>query len=451
MRLRLLLVLCMHRLINRYILKEIALPFFMILVVLTLVLLLGKILQLIDLMINKGIRFADIAQLILFLMPSFLMFTIPISLLIAILIGLGRLSGDNEITIMKMSGVSLYQLAFPVIFAALVAFLLTGITTLFLVPYGNVASKNLLFDMVKQKASIGIQEKVFIDDFRGILLYAEKIPIHGDFLEGVLVSDNRISKEPSTIIARKAYLISDPDTLAITLRLEDGTTHTVDAGLKNYRKMDFHFYEVRLDLAESLSEGKKNGTKSSTDMTVTELSTILKSKGMKDEALREMEIEFNKKLTIPLTCLLFALIGLPLGIRAHRSVRSRGFAIGLAVVLIYYLLRLSGEALVETGRLSPIIGAWAPSGIFAVTGLLLFYFAAREQSLRVRSSALPPEHGSPPVPFESSLPEAGVVVPSMEEKSQGTTDLRADGGESPRPFSFTSRPKKGGPKAKRSS
>ena len=105
----------MHRLINRYILKEIALPFFMILFVLTLVLLLGKILQLIDLMINKGIRFTDIAQLILFLMPSFLMFTIPISLLIAILIGLGRLSGDNEITILKMSGVSLYQLAFPVI------------------------------------------------------------------------------------------------------------------------------------------------------------------------------------------------------------------------------------------------------------------------------------------------------------------------------------------------
>ena len=87
----------MHFLIHRYILKEIALPFFMILFVLTLVLLLEKILQLIDLIINKGIRFTDIAQLILFLMPTFLMFTIPISLLIAILIGLGRLSSDNEI------------------------------------------------------------------------------------------------------------------------------------------------------------------------------------------------------------------------------------------------------------------------------------------------------------------------------------------------------------------
>jgi lipopolysaccharide export system permease protein len=208
---------------------------------------------LMDLMINKGIGFVDIARLMIFLMPSFLMFTLPVSLLIAILIGLGRLSGDNEITIMKMSGISLYQLALPVGFSALIVFFMTAATAFYLVPFGNLSSRNLLFTMAKQKASIGIREKVFIDDFRGILLYAEKIPISGDFLEGILVSDNRISKEPSTIIARKAYLISDPDTLAITLRLQDGSTHTVDAGLKNYRKMDFYYYDIRLDLDESLS------------------------------------------------------------------------------------------------------------------------------------------------------------------------------------------------------
>lgn len=447
MGLRLLLVLCMRRLISRYILKEIALPFFMILLVLTFVLLLGKILQVIDLMINKGIRFSDIAQLILLLMPSFLMFTIPISLLIAILIGMGRLSGDNEITILKMSGVSLYQLAFPVTVAALIAFFLTGMTTLFLVPYGNVASKNLLFNMAKQKASIGIQEKVFIDDFRGILLYAESIPIHGDFLEGVLVSDTRISKEPSTIIARKAYLISDPHTLAITLRLENGTTHTVDAGLKNYRMMDFHFYDVRLELAESLFEGKKAGMKSSTDMTVTELSAVLKNRGIKDEARREMEIELNKKLTIPLTCLLFALIGLPLGIRAHRSIRSRGFAIGLVVVLLYYLFRLGGEALVETGRLSPIIGTWAPSGIFAVAGLLLFYFSVREQPLWVRSNTLPPKRGLPPAYCDGTSPEAAAVVQTKEDKHQESADLQA--ADRKRSDSLMFSPRKDGFKAKK--
>jgi lipopolysaccharide export system permease protein len=389
----------MHHLINRYILKEIAVAFAMIVFILTFVLLMGKILQLMDLMINKGISFITIAQMTLFLMPSFLIFSIPISLLIAILIGLGRLSGDNEITILKMSGVSLYQIAFPVACAALIASLLTAATTFFLVPYGNIATKNLLFDMAKQKASIGIREKVFIDDFRGILLYAEKIPVHGDFLEGVLISDTRILGEPNTIIARKAYLISDIDTRAITLRLEDGSTHTVDAGLKNYRKMDFRLYDVRLDLAESLTTDIKTGEKSSMDMTVTELTTKLKSHGTNDQTYREMLLALNKKLTIPLSCLIFAFIGLPFGIRKHRAVRSRGFAIGVVLILVYYLLSLSGEALAETGRLSPTIGAWAPNGIFAVAGILFFFFAAQEQLPRMRrnpvstSVSLPCESG----------------------------------------------------------
>jgi lipopolysaccharide export system permease protein len=386
----------MHRLINRYILREIAVPFCMILCVLTFVLLMGKILQIMDLMINKGIGFTDITRLMLFLMPSFLVFTIPISLLIAILIGLGRLSGDNEWTVLKMSGISLYQLSFPVACTALATFLMTLATTIFLVPYGNLASKALLFDMARQKASIGIREKVFIDDFQGILLYAEKIPVHGDFLEGVLISDSRISREPSTIIARRAYLVSNPDTMVITLRLEDGSTHTVDPSLNHYRKMDFRFYDVRLDLASPLAGDKNSGVKSSTEMSLAELMARVRNSGVKDEALRELAIELNKKLTIPFSCLVFALIGMPLGIRAHRSVRSRGFTIGLFLVLIYYLFRLSGEALVETGGLSPIIGTWAPNWIFGAAGVLLFSLSAREVSFRqlVRHTSVHPASDS---------------------------------------------------------
>jgi lipopolysaccharide export system permease protein len=420
----------MRRLINRYIFKEIAVPFCMILFVLTFVLLMGKILQLMDLMINKGISFGDIAKLMLFLMPSFLVFTIPISLLIAILIGMGRLSGDNEITILKMSGVSLYQLAFPVAFAALAAFVMTAGTTLFLVPYGNWAAKNLLYDMAKQKASIGIREKIFIDDFRGILLYAEKIPIQGDCLEGVLISDNRIIREPSTIIARKAYLISDIGSLAITLRLEDGSIHTADAGLKNYRKMDFRFYDIRLDLPSSLSDEKKAGSKSSTEMTVAELSTKLRSRGIAQEVLRELEIEFNKKMTIPLSCLVFALVGLPLGIRAHRSVRARGFTIGLAIVLLYYLMRLSGEALVETGRLSPVIGTWTPNAVFAIAGILLFIFSAREQRPRALLRSCTPGNGPRPASPGIVPPMANITFPVPGGNPPDADRVPADGGNS---------------------
>ncbi|MDQ5987949.1 MAG: hypothetical protein CSYNP_03697 [Syntrophus sp. SKADARSKE-3] len=367
----------MRKIINRYIIKEIALPFFMILFILTFVLLMGKILQLMDLMVNKGVRFTEIAQLILYLMPSFLLFTIPISLLVGIMMALGRMSSDNEITVLKASGVSLFQLAQPVLFTAVVAFGATILTSYIFVPHGNYATKMLLFDIARQKASVGIKEKVFNDDFKGILLYADKIPVSGDYMEGVMISDQRMGEESNTILARKAYLISDLKSMAVTLRLENGSTHTVDKDLKNYRKMDFTSYDVKLDIGSPMSDGKSD-TKSSTEMTATEIMEQMKNRTIKDTDLRELAIELYKKLSIPSSCLVFAILAIPLGIRKHRSAKSLGFTMGLITVVAYYLLRLSGEALVETGRIPVLVGTWLPVAAFGISGIYLFIMAALE-------------------------------------------------------------------------
>ncbi|MDI6777501.1 MAG: LPS export ABC transporter permease LptF [Syntrophales bacterium] len=371
----------MPKIVNRYILREISIPFFMILFVLTFVLLMGKILQLMDLMVNKGVSLIDIAKIIFFLMPSFLIFAIPISLLISILIGLGRLSGDNEITVLKASGISLYQIFYPVALASAIALLMTAVTSLFLVPHSNYATKNLLFNIARQKASIGIREKVFNDDFKGLLLYVDRIPVHGNFMEGVVISDDRITGEPCTIIARKASLVSDPSALAVTLRLENGSAYMVETNLKNYRKMDFSSYDINLDIESPISDEKKAGKKGIEDMTVRELVEKMKSPRLEETALRELAIELNKKFSIPTSCIIFGILGISLGIRAHRSVKSRGFTIGLFTVLIYYLLQLGGDALVETRGLSPLIGTWTPNVIFGMVGIYLFIMAAKEKPL----------------------------------------------------------------------
>ncbi|MHB8092222.1 MAG: LPS export ABC transporter permease LptF [Syntrophales bacterium] len=370
----------MFKIINRYILREIVVPFFMILAVLTFVLLMGKILQVMDLMVNKGISFLDIFRLIIYLIPGFLVYTVPISLLIAILIGVGRLSGDNEWTVLRMSGLSLLQLSRPVARVAFAAFLITLATTLFLVPKGNLASRSLLFEIARSGAGIGIHEKVFIDYFKDILLYADRIPAQGDFLEGIFISDNHLGKEANTVIARRAYLISDPDKRYITLRLEDGSTHTVDANLNTYRKADFRFYDMKLEIGATIA-GEEGKRKSSTEMTFPELKRMVNDRSLKDVEIRELLIELNKKLAIPLSCLIFPLLGIPLGMRAHRSVRARGFIAGVFLVMIYYLLRLIGEGLVESGKIAPFVGVWTPNAIFAVAGALLFFNSAREKTL----------------------------------------------------------------------
>jgi len=353
----------------------------MTLFVFTFILLIGKILQLMDLMVNKGVSFLDISKIILFLMPSFLVFTIPIAFLISILVGLGRLSDDSEITILKASGVSLYQLLSPIAFASVIAFAMTAVITFFLVPYSNYATRDLLFNIAKQRASISIKEKVFNDDFKGLVLYADRIPVHGNFMEGIIVSDTQTGKEPNTIIARKGYLISDPESLSVILRLENGSTHTVDSDLKNYKKMDFSTYDINLDLKTAISGENMATEKKEKEMTFRELTEKIKKSGLKETAVRELAIELNKKLSIPFSCIIFGIIGVPLGIRESRTGKSRGFTVGLLVVVTYYVLQLGGEALAETGKLSPITGVWSPNLILGAIGVYLFAMAVRERPL----------------------------------------------------------------------
>lgn len=367
----------MNKIISRYIFREIAFPFFLILFVLTFVLLMGKILQIMDLMVNKGISVLDILHLVMLIMPSFLMFTIPIALLVSILIAMGTFSADNEITALKAAGVSLLQIYYPVAVASLLTFICTIVIGYYLVPQSNFATKKLLFELATQNASIGIKEKVFNSDFKDLLVYADKIPANGEYMEGVIISDKRSTEEQNTIIARKAFLVADTKRMIVKLRLENGSIHTVSPDLKNYRKVDFRIYDLILDLSTTLATYSEE-YKSSTEMTLTELLERMKKPGLDGSAIRELAIEIHKKFSIPLSCIFFGLLALPLGITSHRAVKSRGFAVGIIIVAAYYLLRIGGEALAETGKLSPAVGVWTPNVIFAIIGVLLFYFAYRE-------------------------------------------------------------------------
>lgn len=369
------------RIIDRYILREISFPFFTSLIAITFVLLLGKILQLMDLMVNKGVSVANIVRLIFYLMPNFLLFIIPVSLLISILIGLGRLASDNEITILKGAGISLYRLCYPLAMASLAAFLITLSLSLFFVPNSNQATKNLLFAIVKQNASIGIKEKIFNDNFKGLLLYANNIPAHGKFMEGVIISDNRITKEASTIFAEKAYLISDPESLIVSIRLKRGSIHTVDIKLKNYRKIDFSSYDINLDMEAVIAETKGAEEKDSTEMTAGEIMGKIRTPGLEEAVKRELLVELNKKFTLPLTCLIFGLLGMSIGVNIRKSAKARGLTMGIVIVLLYYLLQLGGAALTETGKMSPLPGLWLPPTIFTIAGLCLLTLAATEKSL----------------------------------------------------------------------
>ena len=213
------------RRIHRYIAREIVVPAALGLVIFTFVLLMGRILKLVEMVINKGVPLAETAKLFLYLMPAFLVITLPLAMLLGVLLGFGRLSSESEVVALKSSGVGVYGMIKPALAIALAATLATAALTLFLEPAGNAAFRSQIFEIASNRASIGIQPRVFNDEFEGLVLYANGLDERRGIMDGVFISDERVGSTPAVIVAQTGRVIPNRERHTLTLRLEDGSVH----------------------------------------------------------------------------------------------------------------------------------------------------------------------------------------------------------------------------------
>jgi lipopolysaccharide export system permease protein len=367
----------------RYLLKELAPAFFLGLIGFTFILLTGRILQLTELFVNKGVPLGYILKLLYFLLPTFLSLTIPMATLLSVMLAFNRLSSDNEVTALKASGISLYQMMPPVLVFAFFAFLATTVLALYSVPKANLASRALLYEVASTRANIGIRERVFNDDFDGLVLYVEQIKPKSFQWEKIFISDSRNPAELYTIIAREGEVLSDPQALAVTLRLRSGSIHKLGRQPDSYQKTDFNTYDLRLYLKTGLKE-KKSEEKNPADMTLSELSQAVQVLQSKRANVKIQWVKIHEKFSIPFACLIFGIIGVPLGAQSRlgRGSKSWGFSWSIGVFLIYYLLTNAGTSLAERGVVPLEVGMWAPNGIFLVLGIYLLVKAAHESPVQ---------------------------------------------------------------------
>ena len=213
----------------------------------TIILLMDKILKLIELVVNRGGSLSNILMLFVFISPSFLIITIPISVLLGTLLTFGRLSSDSEITAFKASGMSLYQLFLPVSVFAFAAFLMTSFLVFYGLPWGNRGFKATLFLIAQSKADIEIKERVFNDTFSGLVVYVDRVPLQGNRMEGILIYDEREKGKSNTIIAREGFLINNPESQEIILRLSAAISIDMSLKLQTFQKIKFDTYDLKLE------------------------------------------------------------------------------------------------------------------------------------------------------------------------------------------------------------
>ncbi|HXJ37009.1 MAG TPA: LPS export ABC transporter permease LptF [Candidatus Eisenbacteria bacterium] len=369
----------MGKIVHRYLFREILVPFGLGLSIFTFVLLLARLLRLIELVVNRGVPFTNVARIFLCLLPAFLEVTVPMAMLLAILVAFGRLSADAEITALRSSGVSLYQLVPPVATFVVIVTIITAALAWYARPWGNRALRTAMWDVARTRATAGLKPQIFNDDFPGLIIYAEQIDAT-DHLDHVLIADERDPEQQNTIFAREGLMIPDPERETLTLRLLEGTIHTSDTAEQVSYQTDFKSYDVNLDLRATLADSQQRNDDPK-ELTLPQLTAAIEAKTAAGKSALPELVEYHRKFSIPFACVVFGLVAMPLGIQPARAVRSRGFAVSLVVIFTYYILLSTGQGFAEQGSVPAVVGLWLPNVALGILGLVLFRRAARERPL----------------------------------------------------------------------
>lgn len=366
--------------IQRYLFKEFLPPFGISLAFFSFIFIMMQLPDIANYVVNFQIGLSTVGLLLLYTTPYFLQFTIPMSVMIAVLISFLRMSGDMEIVALKSSGVHLNRLLPPVLIFGLIGALLTAYMGIFAMPEGRKASKQLLYDVASSHVEVGLKSRQFIDMYKGVVIYINEIDSDTRLLSDIFIEDRRSKKMRSTVLASRGRLIYDPDQEVGNLRLFNGTIHQVDLARKHANAIRFETYDLRLDVSGNLRPSAK-GKEHVREMRLSTLWKTIQSAKRKDGDYYKALKEWHRKFSLPGACMAMAVLAMPLGIRARTSKRAYGIGLGLFFFLLYYVMLSIGWVLSESGVYPPVVGMWAPNAVIFGIGVALLVYANKEKSL----------------------------------------------------------------------
>ncbi|BBO80591.1 LPS export ABC transporter permease LptF [Desulfosarcina ovata subsp. sediminis] len=364
----------------RYLFLEMLPPFFINMAFFSFIFLMKQILDITDMIVNHNVGIGPVCLMLIYTMPYFLQYVIPMSVMMAVLLALLRMSSDNEIMALKAGGVSIYRLLPPVLAFSLVGTLLTGCMTIAGVPMGAHRFKTLLFEVATANLNVSLKERTFNDSFKDVMIYVNRIDPQSGHLQQVLIEDSRTGGATNTVVARTGELFGEPEKMLYQLRLFDGMISQVDPVKQSSYTIHFKTYDIRLDLKGAMS-AVNISKKRIDEMMLKELRAYLQCQQKKGSGYRRALIKYHRKFSIPLACLAMGLLAVPLGIQNRHSKKSFGIGLGLFFFLFYYILLSVGTTMGENGYYPPVVGMWMPNAVLGGFAIFLLSRATREKSV----------------------------------------------------------------------
>jgi lipopolysaccharide export system permease protein len=361
--------------LDRYVAREVLAPFGMGVALLTFALVTGKLLKLTDMVVNHGVSIGEVVGLMAFIMPAFLELTFPMAVLLGVLLGFGRMSGDREMIAARACGISLYRIAVPVMMVAALVYILSSWFAFSIRPWANTSLEQQLFYLTRTRVSSVLKEKVFNSGFKGMVVYVDQVSDSGSSLHGVMISDARTPDQQNTIIARRGTLLPDARNNQLTLRLFDGSIFGADPKTDKSHVTNFNTY----DLAIRANDAFEATWLAPDEMSYPVLMAAIRQGRASGKRDYEAETELARKYMIPVATLLFALLGISLGLKPARGGQSERFGVSVALFFFYYALMRVGQSLGERGVLNAFVAMAIPDVVFLALAIWLFIRAAEDR------------------------------------------------------------------------
>src|SRR5215831_6929736 len=363
------------RILTRYILREVTAHALIGIAIFTFVLFTRDLGRILELVVRASAPLPSIAEIFSFTIPLALTYTLPMSVLVGILIGLSRLAADSEITAMRASGMGVWtflRILSPFVFAAWLLALANG---LYVAPRSQAALARLEDRLKGSQVSFEVQPRVFYEGFPKYVLYVQdvKSAAGAAIWKDVFMADLTDASNPKITLAKEGLVVAEgPDRLH--LHLVDGSAHETDPkDPDHYEISTFQQTDIPIELPSS-----ENRSDESQPASVVGTWDLLEKARHGDPVNARWDlIEFHRRFALPTACLVLALVGIPLGLSSKKSGKSGGFVLTILLVFAYYFVSLIGVSLARQGRIAPWIGAWLADIVFL--GLAVFLLLQAEK------------------------------------------------------------------------